>query len=84
MPDGRGSPAEFVAEVIDIRGSWRWLVQLGAGRQLVASILPSLQTKMERLAPGDFVRIRFRSGNKSPRIVGYSSIDRSGRPLGST
>ncbi len=81
MPDGRSPAAEFVAEVIDIRGPSQWLVQLGAGRQVLASILPSMQAELERLAPGDFVRIRFRSGRKLPRIVGFSDVDRSGRPI---
>ncbi len=79
MTDGQSSAAEFVAEVIDIRGLSQWLVQLGAGRQILASVLPSMQVELERLAPGDFVRIRFRSGRKLPRIVGYSDVDRSGR-----
>lgn len=81
MTAGQSSAAEFVAEVIDIRAPWQWLVELGAGRQVLASVLPSMQMEMERLAPGDFVRIRFRSGRKLPRIVGYSDVDRSGRPV---
>ena len=81
MPDRTPSPAEYVAKVVDARGPWLWLVELGAERQLVASVLPSLQLEMSRLAPGDFVRIRFRTGSKSPRIVGYSDEDRAGHPV---
>jgi hypothetical protein len=73
--------AEYIAEVIDIQGPWRWLVRLGVGRQFVATVLPSAQGRMERLAPGDFVLIRFRSAKRTPRIVGYSDVDRSGRPV---
>lgn len=75
--------AEFIATVVDARGEFQWLVELGAGRQVVASIAPSLRVELQALAPGDFVRLKFRIANKSPRILGYSDMDRSGGPTGS-
>lgn len=72
--------SEFIATVIDPCASNRWIVELGAGRQLVASISGAFEGDDSRLAPGDFVRIRFRSGRKTPRIVGYSAVDRQGKP----
>lgn len=71
--------AEFIATAIDPRGIGLWLVELGAGRTVVASFLPGASRELERLAPGELVRIRFRSRNKTPRILGYSDVDRSGK-----
>ncbi len=68
--------AEFIATVIDICGPGLWTVELGAGRRLVASVTGPVGD----LAPGDVVRIKFRIGNKTPRIVGYSEVDRQGLP----
>jgi hypothetical protein len=72
--------AEFIATAIDPQGPGLWLVELGAGRTVVASVIPSASGGIERLAPGDSVRIRFRQGRKTPRILGYSEVDRSGQP----
>jgi hypothetical protein len=72
--------AEFVATVVDACGRYLWLVELGAGRQVVASIASSMRVAMQDLAPGEIVRIKSRLGKKTPRIVGYSDVDRSGRP----
>jgi hypothetical protein len=79
---GSHRTAEFVAKALDPRGSGLWLVELGAGRTVVASFLPSACNGLEKLAPGEFVRIRFRTGRKTPRILGYSDVDRSGHPTG--
>lgn len=75
------SQAEFIATAIDPRGRGLWLVQLGSGRTLVASFLPSSRKNLERLAPGDLVRIRFRSDNKTPRILGYLDVDPSDKRI---
>lgn len=75
------SQTEFIATAIDPRGRGLWLVELGSGRTLVASFLPSSRNNLERLAPGDLVRIRFRAENKTPRIPGYSDVDRSGNRI---
>ncbi len=75
------SQAEYIATAIDPRGRGLWLVELGSGRTLVASFLPSSRDNLKRLAPGDLVRIRFRSQNKTPRILGYSDVDRSGNQI---
>lgn len=72
--------AELIATVVDLRGPFLWLVELGAGRQVVASIPSSLRIELENLSPGDSVRIKLRVGNKTPRIIGYSDVDRAGRP----
>jgi hypothetical protein len=73
--------AEYVATAVDPRGIGLWLVELGAGRTVLASVHPSAGGGIERLAPGDCVRIRFRSGTKTPRIPGYSDVDRAGNPV---
>ena len=51
--------AEFIATVIDICGPSLWTVELGACRQVVASVTGPVRD----LAPGDVVRIKFRIGN---------------------
>jgi len=79
MPGNWDETAEYVATAVDPRGIGLWLVELGAGRTLVASFLPS--AKLVRLAPGDHVRIRFRAGTKTPRILGYSDVDRAGNSI---
>lgn len=81
MASNRDETAEYIATAVDPRGIGLWLVELGAGRKLVASFLPNSGDDLRRLAPGDHVRIRFRSGTKTPRIPGYSNIDRAGNPV---
>ncbi len=75
--------AEFIAHAVDVVGPGMWIVERGAGRQVEASIAPSLRGVLERLAPGDFVRIRFRAGTKTPRIIGFSPVDREGNCVAS-
>ena len=76
--------AEFVARAVDVVGPGLWLVELGAGRQIKASIAPCWRVAFERLAPGDYVRIRFRTGTKTPRILGFSLVDRDGNAVASS
>lgn len=73
--------AEYIAKAIDPCGIGLWLVEIGAGRTLVASFLPGITRDMQSLSPGDYVRIRFRSGTKTPRILGYSGVDREGNAV---
>ena len=79
MANDWNNQAEFIATVVDARGQDLWLVELGAGKQVVASISRAKWGMLD-LVPGDVVRIKFRIGNKTPRIVGYSEVDRSGQP----
>lgn len=68
MASNRDETAEYIATAVDPRSIGLWLVELEAGRMLVVSFLPS--ANVERLAPGDQIRIRFRSGTKTPESLG--------------
>lgn len=82
MSSNWNEQAEFIATARDPKGPGLWLVELGAGRTVIASISPAAVHDLSSLAPGDSVRIKFRMGNKTPRIIGYSEIDRSGHATG--
>ncbi len=72
--------AEFITKVVDPSGPAQWIVELGMGPQIVASTPGDSEPGLARLAPGDYVRIKFRVGRKTPRITGDSSVDRDGQP----